>query len=699
MRSRRTLLVAVLLALLAGHIVATPLATAAPGTDYVLHVEAGAPANEHTDGSEARPFPTIEWAVALGQYLRKQGDAVRIVVAPGTYRETVTVGWGGDEPPPLVIEAEVAGEAVVSGADVETRWSPVAGTSHVQAPWPHDWGLTPVPIGWSGVTVPDGIRRREAVFIDGEPLVQVLSRDDLTSGSFFVDEDADQLVVHPPAGVTDMDEHLVEVAQREFALRIQGNAAGIAVRDLVFEAAATPLEKFMGYITDATDVVVEGNTFRHSSWGGLGICCTEGITIRDNHSHDNGGNGIDTFRTARALIENNLITGNNVRGHRHGYTGWSVAGSKHLLLADTVFRDNTYTGNLARGLWLDTDVQDVLVDGDRSCGNLGDGLFVEATQGPLRIRDSTFCNNGRAGITVGTSGNVTLQGSTLANNPYGQLVFTGERRRSWIDRLTGGLVEMGDFSNWTLVNNTFRATDGAHVIYSPVIPIDEWRELLRDGEIEADGNTWIRPSMDAAIRIQATDFPMSEWRALTGDTPPDPDPDPEHRFTDIDGNDHEAAIAAIAAEGITGGCSPDGTRYCPATPVRRDQMASFLRRALDLPASGKDHFPDDEGNDHEESINRIADAGITVGRDGRFEPSEAVTRAQMASFLARGFDLPPANPSFTDVGPPHDQAIGAIEAEGITGGCTPDGTRYCPTMAVRRDQMASFLGRALDLGI
>ncbi len=55
------------------------------------------------------------------------------------------------------------------------------------------------------------------------------------------------------------------------------------------------------------------------------------------------------------------------------------------------------------------------------------------------------------------------------------------------------------------------------------------------------------------------------------------------RFTDDDGNVHEGFIEAIAAEGITLGCNPEGTLYCPAATVTRGQMASFIDRGFTLP--------------------------------------------------------------------------------------------------------------------
>jgi hypothetical protein len=55
-------------------------------------------------------------------------------------------------------------------------------------------------------------------------------------------------------------------------------------------------------------------------------------------------------------------------------------------------------------------------------------------------------------------------------------------------------------------------------------------------------------------------------------------------FTDLDPNSpHNANIAAIQAAGITKGCDPpDFTQYCPKDNVTREEMASFLARAVGL---------------------------------------------------------------------------------------------------------------------
>ena len=174
---------------------------------------------------------------------------------------------------------------------------------------------------------------------------------------------------------------------------------------------------------------------------------------------------------------------------------------------------------------------------------------------------------------------------------------------------------------------------------------------------------------------------------------------PGGTFLDDDGNIHEGMIEAIAADGITLGCEVVGPLYCPKADVPRDQMASFLARALKLPDSTTDWFDDDDGNTHEANINKVADAGITLGVGGRlYDPKGLVSRAQMASFLARALMLPDSTTNwFTDdEGNTHEANINKVADDGITLGCDSAGN-YCPLDNVKRDQMASFLGRALGL--
>ena len=169
-------------------------------------------------------------------------------------------------------------------------------------------------------------------------------------------------------------------------------------------------------------------------------------------------------------------------------------------------------------------------------------------------------------------------------------------------------------------------------------------------------------------------------------------------FDDTRRNVHEPSILAIAAAGITSGC--EAYQYCPDGNVTRGQMATFLARALELQSvlpSGFDDVPD--GHVHAGSVGAVAEAGIAAGlADGTFRPGRGVTRAQMATFLARALELDPVLPSgFSDVPDTHVHAgsVGAVAGAGIVSGFG-DG-RFGPDRVVSRAQMATFLTRAVGL--
>ncbi len=134
-------------------------------------------------------------------------------------------------------------------------------------------------------------------------------------------------------------------------------------------------------------------------------------------------------------------------------------------------------------------------------------------------------------------------------------------------------------------------------------------------------------------------------------------------FADMDPSVWWAAhVERLAQLGITAGCSAIPPRYCPDQPVSRAQMAGFLTQTFDLDPSESVGFTDIAGNTHEAGINALAAAGITAGcatSPARYCPDTPVTRAQMATFLARALNLvdtpngsvlQPVGVAFPDVG-------------------------------------------------
>ena len=129
------------------------------------------------------------------------------------------------------------------------------------------------------------------------------------------------------------------------------------------------------------------------------------------------------------------------------------------------------------------------------------------------------------------------------------------------------------------------------------------------------------------------------------------------RFADVDADEWWARFTErLAALEIAAGCESDPLRFCPDGAVTRAEMASMLVRAFDLEAAPSARFSDIEGNAHEADIDALAGARIAVdcGRDTlRFCPDDAVSRAQLATFLARALGLVPLPPEFSWSLPSH----------------------------------------------
>ncbi|MXW94884.1 MAG: hypothetical protein F4Z64_05140, partial [Acidimicrobiaceae bacterium] len=73
----------------------------------------------------------------------------------------------------------------------------------------------------------------------------------------------------------------------------------------------------------------------------------------------------------------------------------------------------------------------------------------------------------------------------------------------------------------------------------------------------------------------------------TGPPPPGlPVPEGLAGFADVDAAGvHAPGIEALFAAGITTGCAAAPARFCPQGLVTRAEMATLLARALDLPAA------------------------------------------------------------------------------------------------------------------
>lgn len=118
---------------------------------------------------------------------------------------------------------------------------------------------------------------------------------------------------------------------------------------------------------------------------------------------------------------------------------------------------------------------------------------------------------------------------------------------------------------------------------------------------------------------------------------------PAPAFTDLAGSVHAPSIGCVTWWGAASGLSSD--RFGPTGSVTRAQLASFVAKTIEaagkpLPDSPADAFADDEDSVHELRINQLAALGVVTGKGATtFAPGEVVSRAAMATFLVRAHDV------------------------------------------------------------
>ena len=281
----------------------------------------------------------------------------------------------------------------------------------------------------------------------------------------------------------------------------------------------------------------------------------------------------------------------------------------------------------------------------------------------LTVSNPDNGNKFNVGAPVQFSATATDNGVNIS----GQIVWTSNR---------DGIIGFG--GSFVMIaggSGSNRLSNGTHIIKASVT----------DGQ-----NTVTSPNISIVIG--------------SASPPPPPPPDPENPFIDDNGHIFENAIEWLADKGITQGCNPPtNNRFCPDDAVTRGQMAVFLVRAFGYSDNGGGNiFTDDNGLFYENSADRLFTAGVTQGcnppANNRFCGEQNVTRGQMAAFLVRAFGLPPYNgpDRFTDDnGHLFEGAIERLAQAGITLGCNPPANnRFCPNQPVTRGQMAAFLKRA-----
>lgn len=453
------------------------------------------------------------------------------------------------------------------------------------------------------------------------------------------------------------------------------------------EADADGVHLYNLHLIDAGEQFVKGSTA-----GPPGPYADDGIVECSLFEYTNRArswytNGVDVLAGSGWIIRDNTFR--NIRAPEGQLAGPAVLMWRNSL--DTIVERNLFI-ECDRAIALGLSAPD---------GNSRDGEDTYDHRGGI-IRNNMIyrAGPGDVGITVNYAREVEISHNTVILNgtfPWGAIEYRfGSTTASIAGNLTDAPIWQRNGATATLTANTTNA-------------VADWFVNAAAGDLHLASTANAidivasRPSViddfDGHSRPvgQAADAGADEWRS-TGSIP-------RSGFRDVPaGHLFEDDITWLATEGITQGCNPPtNDLFCPDQAVTREQMATFLVRALSLAASAEEPFTDTAGSVHQVNIRALASAGITRGCNppvnDRFCPGTPVSRGAMAAFLVRALDLEDdggGNWFLDDDASVFELDIDRLATSGVTRGCNPPiNDRFCPNKGVTRAQMAAFLRRAL----
>jgi hypothetical protein len=470
-------------------------------------------------GTQQLPFQTVSVAATRAKDNNRSGIGTKIIVNPGTYRETVSFGANSQNTDfPITIQAATAGTAIISGADIFTGWSVYSGNSSMYThSWPYRWGLCAADTG--NHIEQDIVRRREMIFVNGTPLTQVLALTSTKPGTFYVDEGGGTVYIWPPSG-TQINSATVEVATRANLLANTG-MANMVVRGMVFQYAnSCPIDQAVFFHNGASNILLDNNQMLWNNGEALSMQDTD-FTVQNNVANHNGKGGFYDATVKNGLWTGNLAAYNNWRGAQGGYYTWGRAGF-HF----TGAHSETNTGskawfNQTYGLHWDTDNENVTVSSLIAAENHNANVFMEVTQGPLTFSSSYFCGGSPVtssvaqGMTMRDSQYVTVSGSTFGNNVNG-IVVTGPKGGADATNWETGQQYHLYTQNFTATGNTI-VGGSAQQLFTDSPLTSEW--AMFQTTLNSNNNTWWNAANASSFTVPTpkagTLLDFSGWKSTT----------------------------------------------------------------------------------------------------------------------------------------------------------------------------------------
>lgn len=483
--------------LAAAEVRASAQANVVENQSNTLYVDAtiGSDANS---GAVSSPFKTIQTAVNAANKLNQQGLGVKVLVNPGTYRETVSIGAYKTTSATFTLQAAVTGTAVIAGSDVLTGWSQASGI--YSRSWTSALPNCTLPSGWPNTFAPIALSN-QMFFVNGTPLTQVTAWADLRPGTFFLNPTYHALHIYPPDG-TDMQTAVVEGAARSNTLSLYSRT-NVVLRGLVFEHAANCINTSGAVISSSNNVLIDSVQALWNNWGGLGVFSSSNVTVQNSIANYNGGVGFQGNKDQNTLYSFNETDYNNWRGAQAALYDWGMGGTKLMLMRNTTVQNHFSYNNQAQGLWFDTDNKNITVSGATLSGNLQAALQIERNEGPITLENSVLCSSGQ-GVNVLTSSGVTIRNNTFYNNSgtnkyQAEIFIAGQAGGKFItDWQTGQSYDLFT-TGMQLTGNTFENAAPGQLVFGTYLGGNDWTSFA--STLNASGNIWYDPTTSASFKI------------------------------------------------------------------------------------------------------------------------------------------------------------------------------------------------------
>ncbi|MHC4509188.1 MAG: right-handed parallel beta-helix repeat-containing protein [Planctomycetota bacterium] len=420
------------------------------------------------------------------------GDTV--IIHGGIYREHVAIEKSGTAEAPISIRAATGEFVVVTGAERLSQWQRHKGDSIFSTDWPHRF------ISWNEHhTHPSDdyhrlIGRCEQVFVQGYPLAQVLEKQKLSRGTFFVDLDAKRLYVWDRAN-RDLSSKraMVEASVNGTIWTCKGNH--VRTNGIRFRYAANRAQhgaaQFSGDDNEVEDCVFEYTNACGAKFSG------ERITVRNCIFQHNGQLGFGAGRAHGLLMTGCIVANNNTKGFDRG---WEAGGNKIALTRGMVIEKSLFRDNIGDGIWFDIGNEKCEVRNCLIANNENAGIFYEISYG-LHAHDNVIIGNGfafspgdwgtNAGISISSSPDCLIERNLLIANKEG--LSLREQKR------TTPLIAGGSAPVWnhheTVRNNVFAYNRDAQVWgWFDIDDQRHWPKAMQGGGVAKKDRTEDNPA-------------------------------------------------------------------------------------------------------------------------------------------------------------------------------------------------------------